>query len=79
MKQKFINLSICSFIIAVLIFVLSYFVYHYLTPEGFSLIWHAEAGKPFVTELFANLGVLFFFSGIINLLIAKIFYSNDRK
>lgn len=77
MKKKFLILSLCSFVLSVFILVFSYFVYHYLTPEGFSAIWHAQAQKPFVTELLANLGVLFFFSSIMSLLIAIIF--SDRK
>ena len=79
MKKKLKKLSIISFITSILIFAGSYFMYHFLTPEGFTLAWHAECGKPFVTELFANLGVLFLFTGIISLMILKIFFSEDRK
>ncbi|MBR3610705.1 MAG: hypothetical protein IKL57_04475 [Oscillospiraceae bacterium] len=53
-------------------------MFHYLTDSGFTSVWQAEAGKPFVTELFANLGVLFLFSSIISLIISFIFFG-DRK
>ncbi|MBR2040777.1 MAG: hypothetical protein IJ945_00145 [Oscillospiraceae bacterium] len=78
MKKKFRVLSLISFIISIIIFVLSYFMFHYLTDSGFTSVWQAEAGKPFVTELFADLGVLFLFSSIISLIISFIFFG-DRK
>ena len=79
MKKKLKMLSLISYIISLFIFAGSYYMYHFLTPEGFTLVWHAECEKPFVTELFANLGVLFLFTSIISLIIAKIFFSEDRK
>ena len=79
MKKKFKTLSVWSFILALVIFVLAFFVYHFVTAEGaITLVYHKEAGKPLVSQMLANLGALFLFSGILNLLIAKIFFSNER-
>lgn len=78
MKKKMKILAAWSLILAVAIFVLSFFVYHYVMPDGsISTVFREEAGKPFVTQLLANLGVLFLFNGILDLMIAKIFFGKD--
>lgn len=76
MKRKFQKLSLWSFVLAAIIFVTAYILFHYMTPEGiFTMTFREEPGKPMVTELLAMLGVLFLFSGILNAMIAKIFFS----
>lgn len=74
MKKKFLVFSACSLILSVLIFILTYFIFHYLTPDGFTSVLHAEPCKPFITLLFGILGTLFLFSGISAFLISLIFY-----
>ncbi len=75
LKKKFLMLSAVSFISALLIFILTYFLFHYWTPEGFSAVMQETPQKPFVTLLFGIWGVFFFFSGFINLFISAIFFS----
>ena len=77
MKQKFKNLSNWCFLLAVILFALSFVLFHYLTDSGFTSVWQPEAGKPFVTEMAADLGVLFFFCSILCRMIAKIFFSDE--
>lgn len=77
MKQKFNKLSARCFILAVVLLVLAFVLFHYLTDNGFTTVWQPEADKPFVTEMVADLSVLFFFSGILCRMIAKIFCSNE--
>lgn len=77
MKQKFKKLSAWSFVLAVVLFALSFVLFHYLTDTGFASTWQPEAGKPFVTEMVADLGVLFLFSGILCRMIAAIFYTKE--
>lgn len=79
MKKKFLILSAVSFISALLIFILTYFLFHYWTPEGFSSFFHETPEKPFVTLLFGIWGVFFFFSGFINFFISVIFFSDKNK
>lgn len=73
MKKKFYKFSIITFIIGVAVLLITYFCFHYVTDDGITLIWHEEAGKPFVTDLLGMFGVLFVFSSVISLLISKIF------
>ena len=75
MKKKFQKLSLWSLVLALAIFVFSYFLYHYMTPDGtFTVVFQTEPGKPLVTELFSILGTLFLFSSILSGMIAKIFF-----
>lgn len=76
MKKKCNTLAIWSFCLALAIFILSYFLYHFTLPGGaITFVWQPTPGKPFVTNMVANLGVLFLFSGIMSLLVGKIFFS----
>jgi multisubunit Na+/H+ antiporter MnhB subunit len=74
MNQKFKKLSNVSFVLAVVLFALSFVLFHFLTDSGFTTVFQQEAGKPFVTEMVADLSVLFFFSGIVCRMIAGIFF-----
>ena len=78
MKQKFKKLSVRCFALAVVLFIMSFVLFHFLTDSGFTTVFQQEAGKPFVTEMVADLGVLFFFSGILCRMIAKIFFPDER-
>jgi len=80
MKKKLTTLAVWCFVLSAVLLAASYFMFHYLTDAGFTTVWHPEAGKPFVTEMVADLGVLFLFSGIMSLITARIFFPNeDRK
>ena len=78
-RRNFIKLSVICFIISVIVLAIDYFLFHYLTDAGFTLIKQEEAGKPFVTDLVGQLGVLFFFGGCISMLIAFIFCDKEKK
>ena len=80
MKKKLRILSTCSFVLAGIIFIFSYFLFHYATPDcSFTPVYQAVANKPVITLLFAILGVLFLFSGVMSCLIAFIFFKNEKK
>ena len=76
MKQKFQKLSRSSLVLAVLLFVVAFLLFHYMTPEmTFTTTFRKEPGKPLVTEMVAMLGVLFLFSSILSAMVGKIFFS----
>ena len=78
MKQKFKKLSLWSFVLALAIFVFSYFLYHYMLPDGtFTTVFQKQPGKPLVTELFSILGTLFLFSSILSMMISRIFFPKE--
>ena len=77
MKKKFLTLSLWSLILAVIIFALSFYIYHFVRADGaFTLVYEKMPGKPFVSEMLADLGVLIFFSSILNFMISRIFFKD---
>lgn len=74
MKKKLVTLGLWCIALAVVVFGLSYGMFHHLTDSGFTAVWQPEAGKPFVTEMVADLGVLLLGSGIVSLLAANILF-----
>ena len=77
MRKKFLKISLCMLIIALVVFIFNYFFFHFVTDDGITLTWQPEAGKPFVAGLIGNLGVLFLFSSIETFIIALVFYKPD--
>ena len=74
MKKKFLILSLTTLIIGIIFLLLSYFFFHYVTDAGISFVWHPEAGKPFVTQLIADFGLLNIFASMLSFLISIIFF-----
>lgn len=78
MKKKFRKLSLALLVSAVVTFVVTYFFYHYLTPSGFSGVWQPEPGKPYVTFLFALLGVFLLLNSIEMFFVSNIFFRKEK-
>lgn len=78
-KNNFQKLSLITLIIGLIILIISYFTFHFVTDEGITLTWHPEAGKPYVTILIAIFGVLFIFSSAISFIISLVFFKEDNN
>ncbi len=79
MRDRLLKLSLWQAIIGAVVFVINYFFYHFVTDEGITLVWQAEAGKPFVADLIGNLGVLFIFGSVVSLLCAFILFDKNNR
>ena len=79
MKKKLLKLSWITAVIGACVLVIAYFFFHFVTDEGITLVWHAEAGKPFVTFLIGIFGLLFLFASVMSLLIACCFYPTPKE
>lgn len=79
MKNKLLKLSLWMIICAAIIFVINYFFFHFVTDSGISLTWNPEPGKPFVSNLIGNLGVLFIFGSTVSLMLALIVFGDEEK
>ena len=79
MKKKLLKLSLITFIIAIFVLAFNYYFFHFVTDAGFTLTWHEEAGKPFVTNMLGTLSVLLLFSSLISLLLALIVFNDEEK
>lgn len=73
MNKKLLKLSLICFIVSVVTLIIAYFFFHYVTDNGITLIKQEEAGKPFVTNLIGQFGVLFLFTSVLSLIIAYVF------
>lgn len=77
-RKNFLKLSLYTGIISVIVFIINYFFYHFVTDDGISLTFNEEPGKPFVANLIGYFAVMFLFASVISLLIAHIFYPKDK-
>ena len=80
MKKKLSLLALVCFVLSLVIFVWTFYIYHHLTTDFvFSAQWQPEPGKPFITLLFGIWGVTFLFASVMSLLVSWIFYPKDGK
>ena len=77
LRKRLNKLSIACLIIAVVVFIINYFVFHYVTDAGITTVWQPEAGKPFLADLVGILGENMVFASIISALSAKILCKKD--
>ena len=75
LRKNLYRLSAACFAVALPVFVINYFVFHYVTDDGITLVKQAEAGKPFVTNLIGILGADMVFASVVSALSAKILCS----
>ena len=78
-KQKLFKLSLITLLIGLAILAIAYYFFHFVTDSGFTLTWHPEAGKPFVTDMIGQLGVLFLFTSAMSSICALVFFDEDEK
>ncbi len=78
MKKKFLKLSLITGIVGLAFLVIAFFTFHFVTDAGITLIWHAEVGKPYITELFGDFGIVNLAVSFVSLLISFIIFS-DKK
>ena len=74
-KKKLQQLSLYLIIAGLVVFAFYYYVFHFVTDDGFTLTFHEEAQKPFVADLIGQLGVLLVFSSFFTFLCSIIFYN----
>ena len=77
-KKNLLKFSLINLIIGLVIFAISYFTFHFVTDSGITLTWHPEAGKPFVTDMIAQLGVLFIFASAISFIASIVFFKKEK-
>ena len=74
MRKKCNILGVCSFVIALVIFAFTYYLFHYIGGEG---AYHEEPIKPFVTLLFGIWGVMFLFASVMSFVVGRIFFAKE--
>lgn len=77
-KKTLLKFSLILLIVGLCVLAINYFFFHFVTDEGISLTWHPEAGKPFVTDMIGQLGVLFLFGSAVSLIAALVFFKEKK-
>ena len=75
MKKKFLKLSLVTLITGIVFLIIAFLTFHFVTDEGITLIWHAEAGKPYVTELIGDFAILNLVVSFVSWIVSLVFYS----
>ena len=71
-KKKTLMISLILLGVGVVFMVMTYFMFHYLTNDGFVSVKQDVAGKPFVTNMFGIFSVLNYFGALVFLLIGLV-------
>lgn len=77
-KKKLLKLSLVTLIIGLAVLAIAYFFFHFVTDDGITLVWHPEAGKPFVTDMIGQLGTLFLFASAMSAISALTFFDEEK-
>ena len=78
-KKTLLKFSLITLIIGVLMLAITFYTFHFVTDSGLTLTWHDEAGKPFVTEMLGNFGVLMVGASTLSLIGSFVFFNKDDK
>ena len=79
MRKKCLILSAASLTLALAIYAFTYYLYHYLGPDGFGTVFYEEPTKPLVTLYFGIWGVMHQFAAFTALLVGLIFGGKKDK
>ncbi len=77
-KKTLLKFSLINLIIGLIVLIIAFFFFHFVTDSGITLIFQKEAGKPFVTLLIGIFGVLFIFASAISFISALVFFNKDK-
>ena len=79
MKKKFLKLALITGIVGIAFLAISFFSFHFITDAGITLIWHEEAGKPYITELFGDFAIMNLVVSFVSLLVSFIFFGKKEN
>lgn len=71
-KKKAITISLILLGCGILFMFISYFMFHYLTDDGFIWVKQEESGKPFVTQMVGIFSTLCYFGALVFLLVGVV-------
>ncbi|MCQ2799081.1 MAG: hypothetical protein MJ220_04275 [Bacilli bacterium] len=77
--KRLLIFSGINFGLALIMTVLTYILFHYYTDEGFTSIRQSEPAKPFMSDMFGILTVLFLFASIASLIAYFVFREYKKK
>ena len=78
-RKNLLKTALIFLIAGLIVLAIAYFFFHFVTDEGITLIWHPEAGKPFVADLIGIFATLFLFGAAVSALCAVILFDKNDK
>ena len=76
-RKKILLFSLINLIIAIVMLALTFYVFHFVTDSGLTLVYHKEAEKPFVAMLMGVFSVLCLFASLMSFMVVKIFFKKE--
>ena len=77
-KKSLLKFSLINLIIGIVVLVITFFLFHFLTDSGITLVFQKESAKPFLTLLIGIFGVLFIFSSTVSFISALVFFKDNN-
>lgn len=77
-RKKILLFSLINLIIGVVMFALTFFVFHFVTDSGITFIYHKQAEKPFVAFMMGIFAVLCLFTSMISFIATNIFFKKEK-
>ena len=77
-KKNLLKVSRITLVIGLVVLAIAYFFFHFVGDEGIRE-WRPEAGKPFVTDMIGQLGVLFLWSSAMSLILALTLFTDNKS
>ena len=77
-RKNLLKTALIFLIAGLIVLAIAYFFFHFVTDDGITLVWHPEAGKPFVTDMIGQLGTLFLFSSAMSAISALVFFDDEK-
>ncbi len=78
-RKALFTFSLIALAIGILLLGIAYFFFHFVTDDGITLVFHEEAGKPFVTMLIGVFAVHFLAASALSALAALVFFKKAEK
>ena len=79
MRKKLFKLSVLLLAVGIVVLLISFFCFHFVTEEGITLIWQKEASKPTVSLLIGVLGATLMGHSILSLLCGILLFEKEEN
>ncbi len=77
-RHTLFTFALITLAIGLVLLGIAYYFFHFVTDDGLTLVFHEEAGKPFVTMLIGVFAVHFVAASALSALIALIFFDTAK-
>ncbi len=76
--KKILLFALVNLIIGIMMFMLTFFIFHFVTDSGITFVYHKEAEKPFVALMVGIFAVLCLFTSMISFIAYNTFFKKEK-